>query len=68
MEKLYIAFLFENEIDCKSSFDQFVIENFQVVCPSGGVISYEDAKVMCSVLKGDVEDEEKPPGDEVPWL
>lgn len=49
VERLYSAFLLEKDINAESAFDQFLIENFKVVCPSGGVISYEDGKVKCSV-------------------
>lgn len=68
-ERMYSAFLFENDIDDISVFDQFLIENFKVVCPAGGVISYEDEKVKCSVHEdGSESDEDESPGDEVPWL
>lgn len=40
-----------------------------MVCPAGGVISYEDEKVKCSVHEdGSESDEDESPGDEVPWL
>lgn len=69
VERMYSAFLFENDIDDISVFDQFLIENFKVVCPAGGVISYEDEKVKCSVHEdGSESDEDESPGDEVPWL
>lgn len=44
-----------------SNFTQFMIENFDKICPSGGVINYEDEKVKCSIHKN--EDDE-----DVPWL
>ncbi|MDW7661189.1 MAG: hypothetical protein SCL54_07110 [Bacillota bacterium] len=44
-----------------------LIENFGDVCPSGGVISYVDGHVMCSVHMDDG-DEEDPEEPEVPWL
>ncbi len=68
-ERMYSAFLLENDIDDMSFFDQFLIENFKVVCSAGGVISYEDEKVKCSVHEdGNESDEDDSPGDEVPWL
>lgn len=70
MEKMYSMYLLKNDIDHEDSlFYRFVIDNFDEVCPSGGVISYEDGNVKCSVHDGRnrvMEDEE--PGEEVPWL
>ena len=68
VERMYAAFLFENDIDHEGSlFDQFVIGNFDGVCLTDGVISYEDGKVKCSVHKTSGEEDEGP-GEEVPWL
>jgi type IV pilus assembly protein PilA len=70
VERMYSVFLVENHIDHEDSiFNQFIIDNFDEICPAGGVISYEDGKVKCSVHK-DISDgdEEESPGDEVPWL
>lgn len=62
VERMYSAFLVENDIDhVDSIFNQFLIHNFDEVCPSEGVIRYENEKVKCSV-------HEEPPEDEVPWL
>ena len=73
VERMYSAFLGENDIGHEDSlFDQFIIDNFDKICLAGGVISYEEGKVKCSVHVGgneveeDEEDEE--PGEEVPWL
>ena len=51
----------------ESIFNQFMIENFDKICPAGGVITYEEGKVKCS-LHEDVSDNdvEQPLGDEVP--
>ncbi|MDD4835333.1 MAG: type II secretion system protein [Lutispora sp.] len=71
VERMYFAFLVENDIDGESVFDQFLIENFKEVCPAGGTITYEEGNVKCSLHKdlGDEnEDEDEPPEDEVPWL
>lgn len=70
VERLYSAFLVENDIDhVDSMFNHFVNENFDAVCPAGGVISYEDGKVKCSVHRnGEQPPEEESPGEEVPWL
>lgn len=69
VERMYSAFLLENDIDRISVFDQFLIENFDEICPDGGVISYEGEKVKCSVHDdGSDNDEDEPLGDEVPWL
>ncbi len=69
VDRMYSVFLLENDIDDISVFDQFLIENFKVVCPAGGVISYEDGKVKCSVHEdGSNDKEDEPPSSEVPWL
>lgn len=62
-EKMYSAFLIENDIDHEDSiFNKFLAENFDEVCPVGGVISYEDGKVKCSVHKdGSEGNEDEPP-------
>ena len=51
VEKTYTDFLLENEIG-DVGFNSFMLANFNEVCPSVGVIGYED----------------DPSGDEVPWL
>lgn len=67
---MYTSYLVENDIGhVDSIFNQFVIVNFDEVCPTGGVISYEGGKVKCSVHEdGSESDEDDLPGDEVPWL
>ena len=68
VERTYPAFLVENDIDhLESIFNQFVIENFDEVCPASGAISYEDGTVKCSVHETNGEEDEEP-GEEVPWL
>lgn len=66
--RLYTSFLLENNHE-ENVFRQFLIENFDVVCLSGGVISYEDGEVRCNIHE-DTSDgfEGEPPDDEVPWL
>ena len=50
VERMYSAFLVENDIDhVDSIFNQFLIDNFDEICPASGVISYEYGKVKCSV-------------------
>ena len=67
-ERSYNVFMLENEHK-ESVFNQFLIENFDEICPVSGVMSYEDGKVMCSVHDGGSDHKEKdPPGDEAPWL
>jgi prepilin-type N-terminal cleavage/methylation domain-containing protein len=70
VERLYTAFLIENDIDHMDSvFNQFVNENFDGICPAGGAISYDGGIVKCSVHEDGSEDNvDEPPGDEVPWL
>lgn len=70
VERMYSAFLVEKDIDHENSlFDQFLIDNFDEICPAGGVISYKDGKVKCSVHgSGSEGEEEEGPGEEVPWL
>ena len=69
VERMYSAFLVENDIDHEndSKFDQFVIGNFNEVCPAGGLITYEGGKIKCSVYSGGSESEQGP-GEEVPWI
>lgn len=68
VERLYSTFLLENEHG-ESTFNQFLIENFDEICPVGGVITYEDGKVKCSLHEDESDEEEdEPPEDEVPWL
>ena len=55
VERMYSAFLVENDIDhVDSIFNQFLIDNFDEICPASGVISYEDGKVKCSVHDLDI--------------
>lgn len=70
VERMYSTFLVENDIDHEDSiFNQFLIDNFDEVCPSSGVISYTEGKVKCSVhFGGNKVEEAEEPGEEVPWL
>ena len=55
VERMYSAFLVENDIDhVDSIFNQFLIDNFDEICPASGVISYEDGKIKCSVHDLDI--------------
>ena len=46
-----------------------LIDNFDEICPAGGVIRYEGGEIKCSVHEdGNKSDEDESPGDEVPWL
>lgn len=68
VERLYSAFLLENDHE-DSLFNQFLTENFDEVCPAGGVISYKNGKAKRSVHEdGSEGDEDEGPGEEVPWL
>lgn len=68
VERMYSAFLVEKDIDHEDSrFNQFLIDNFDGICPAGGVIAYEDGKVKCSVHETSGEENEGP-GEEMPWL
>ena len=70
VERMYSVFLVQNDIDHTDSIcNQFLVENFDVICPAGGVISYEEGKAKCSVHdNGSGGDEDEEPGEEVPWL
>ncbi len=70
VERMYCAFLVENDIDhVNGIFNQFFIDNFDEVCPAGGVIRYEGGEVKCSVHKDRSVDEENDElTEEVPWL
>ena len=68
VEGIYSAYSLVNEHG-ESSFNQFIIENFVVICPSNGVINYVDGEVKCNLHKEVSESgEDEPPGEEVPWL
>ena len=55
VERMYSAFLVENDIDhVDSIFNQFLIDNFDEICPASDVISYEYGKVKCSVHDLDI--------------
>ena len=70
VQRIYSAFLIQNNIDHEDSiFNQFIADNFDEICPTGGVIGYEGGKVKCSVHSIESEGEEdEEPGKEVPWL
>ena len=70
VEIMYTSFIDENDIDHKDSiFNQFIINNFDKICPVGGFISYEYGKVKCSIHCSECDEyEEKEPVDKVPWL
>lgn len=72
VERLYSAFLVENEVDHSDwLFNQFLISQFDSVCPAGGTIYYSDGVVECDVHgRGEIPEvttEEETTG-EVPWL
>ena len=68
VERMYNTIPLEDEHG-EGAFDQFLIKNFNKVCPVGGVIIYEDGKVKCSVHEdGSEGEEDEGPGEEVPWL
>ena len=70
VERMYSTYLVEKNIDHEDIiFSQFLNDNFDEICPSGGVISYEHGKVKCSAHVGVNEGkEDEEPGEEVPWL
>jgi prepilin-type N-terminal cleavage/methylation domain-containing protein len=70
VERMYSAFLVEKHMDHEDSiFNQFLIDNFDEICPIVGVTTYEDGKVKCSVHdSGSQGEEDEEPGEEVPWL
>lgn len=67
VENLYSSFILENE-HTESVFNQFLIENFDEICPAYGVITYEDGKVICSFHEQVNNLKEELLNDEVPWL
>ena len=68
VEKMYSVFLLERD-HSENIFNQFIIENFDEVCPAGGVIRFENGKVKCNVHEdGSKIKEDEQPGEEVPWL
>jgi prepilin-type N-terminal cleavage/methylation domain-containing protein len=69
VERMYSAFLLENDHE-DSMFNQFLIENFDEICPAGGVISYENGRVKCSVhTDGEsIESDDEDDDGSVPFL
>lgn len=47
--------------------DQFILENFDGICPDHGKISYVEGKILCSIHNHTDVDDDKP-DVEVPWL
>jgi prepilin-type N-terminal cleavage/methylation domain-containing protein len=70
IEIIYASFLAEKNLTHSDSvFNQFLLDNLDEICPSGGVITYEDGKVKCDVYVDEGEPpEEDSPGKEIPWL
>lgn len=68
VERMYSVSLLKNDHE-DIRFSKFFITNFDEVCPTGGVISYEDEKVKCSMHgDGSEKEEDEEPEEEVPWL
>lgn len=72
VERLYSTFLVENEVDHSDwLFEQFLISQFELICPAGGNIYYSNGVIDCDVHGGgeipEVTTEEETTG-EVPWL
>jgi prepilin-type N-terminal cleavage/methylation domain-containing protein len=68
VERMYSAFLVEKDIDHMDSiFNQYLIDNFDKVCPVNGNISYAEGNVTCNVHDNSGEEDEEP-GEEAPWL
>jgi hypothetical protein len=65
---MYSVFLLKNDLYDESTFEKFLNENFNEVCPAGGVITCEDGNVNCSLHQDATDNKEQPPRDEVPWL
>lgn len=66
INKLYQAFIPENDLD-DLFFVQFISHNINDICPSGGLITIINGKLVCSVHHNHI-DEEETIDDEVPWL
>ena len=72
VERLYSALLVEKSFNHSDLlFDQFLISQFDLVCPAGGIVYYSDGVVSCDVHgRGEIPEvttEEETTG-EVPWL
>lgn len=69
VKRLYSAYILENEHNDSIVFNLFLIENinFDLVCPAGGIITYEGGKIQCSIHE-DVSNDGADDSDEVPWL
>ena len=65
IEKLYEGWLEMKEIDHSDlAFEEFVNGNYSGECPAGGIYSYVDGEVECSVHDEPAKEEESP----VPFL
>ena len=62
IERLYEAAMINTNDEI--SFNVFVEEYSNEICPDGGVTSYEEGEVKCSKHSPSNE----PPHEEVPWL
>lgn len=50
-------------------FEQFIMENVDMVCPADGIITYENGLATCSVYKECSENvQDKGPREEAHWL
>lgn len=69
VERLYTTFLLE-KVHNDNTFNKFLIENFDKVCPAVGIITYEGENLKCSIYGNDSEDNEtyELADDEAPWL
>lgn len=67
VERMYSAFLLQNGFDhSELLFDQFLISQFDLVCPAGGGLSWIGDEIGCSVHGRGVIPEVTT--EEVPWL
>lgn len=69
IERLYTIYLIENE-HTNNKFNEYLDENFEDACTIGGILSFEDNRVRCSLHQDEIvlKNSEDFVNEEVPWL
>lgn len=70
LEVSYLTFLtLKNLNHTEATFEKFILDNFDEICPKGGHITYVEEKVKCSKHQDKENNPDKElPTDGVPWL
>lgn len=71
LARMYKTYLdIESKKDTKENFDVYLLDSGYEICPSEGVISYDDGVIKCSIHYDDSgeNDEQDDGGQDVPFL